>query len=263
MPSTPLIASSMGVATVSAITLGLAPGYCARTTTDGGTTSGYSETGITRRASRPDRKISTDSTPAKIGRSMTNLDRFMALEVSAPPDLTPWHHPRSHHGVGPAASDTGSALHCLRLRLRSTSHGDDLRRQHRARPHPLQAVDDDPLALGKPAPDDAQPVGDGTEGDLAVGGLALVVHDQDELPALVGTDGALIDSHHRDRLAGAHAQARELAGDQARIRVGEDGAHAHGAGAGIDLIVDQLQLAADRLAVLRRRRHDDGDLADL
>jgi hypothetical protein len=42
MFSTPLIASSSGVATVSAITLGLAPGYCARTTTDGGTTSGYS-----------------------------------------------------------------------------------------------------------------------------------------------------------------------------------------------------------------------------
>src|ERR1700722_15161665 len=79
MPSTPLIASSIGVATVSAMTLGLAPGYCARTTTDGGTTSGYSEIGITGRASPPIRKISIDRTPAKIGRSMKNLDRFMAF----------------------------------------------------------------------------------------------------------------------------------------------------------------------------------------
>src|SRR5215510_4528094 len=77
MPSTPLICSSIGVATVSAMTFGLAPGKFARTTTWGGTTSGYSEIGITRSARRPARKISTDSTPAKIGRSMKNLDRFM------------------------------------------------------------------------------------------------------------------------------------------------------------------------------------------
>ena len=77
MPSTPLIASSIGVATVSAMTFGLAPGYCARTTTEGGTTSGYSEIGMTRSASRPASKMSTDSTPAKIGRSMKNLDKFM------------------------------------------------------------------------------------------------------------------------------------------------------------------------------------------
>jgi hypothetical protein len=78
MPSTPLICSSMGVATVSAMTFGFAPGYCARTTTDGGTTSGYSEIGIARSASKPATKMSTDSTPAKIGRSMKNLDRFTA-----------------------------------------------------------------------------------------------------------------------------------------------------------------------------------------
>ena len=78
MPSTPFTASSIGVATVSAITLGLAPGYCARTTTDGGTTSGYSEIGITRSASSPATKMSTDSTPAKIGRSTKNLEMSTA-----------------------------------------------------------------------------------------------------------------------------------------------------------------------------------------
>src|SRR5256885_11335653 len=75
MPSTPLICSSSGVATVSAITLGLAPGYWARTTTDGGATSGYSEIGSPPMAIRPAISISSESTPAKIGRSMKNLDR--------------------------------------------------------------------------------------------------------------------------------------------------------------------------------------------
>src|SRR6202012_5470621 len=82
MPSVPLICSSSGVATVSAMVCGLAPGNCAVTTTDGGTTSGYSEMGSWVMAIRPARKIMTEITPAKIGRSMKNLDRFMALRPS-------------------------------------------------------------------------------------------------------------------------------------------------------------------------------------
>src|SRR5215470_1769125 len=82
MPSTPLIVCSIGVATVSAMTFGLAPGNCARTTTDGGTTSGYSEIGITGSASSPATKMRIDSTPAKIGRSMKNRDTFMALPLT-------------------------------------------------------------------------------------------------------------------------------------------------------------------------------------
>src|SRR3954469_3175956 len=89
MPSTPLMASSIGVATVSAITLGLAPGYCARTTTDGGTTSGYSEIGSLNIEMGTIRKISNDRNPAKMGRSIKNLERFML--VSACVDVAvPW-----------------------------------------------------------------------------------------------------------------------------------------------------------------------------
>jgi hypothetical protein len=73
-----LIASSSGVATVSAITFGLAPGYCARTTMDGGTTSGYSAMGSTRIASSPAIRMRRDRTPAKIGLSIKNLERFMS-----------------------------------------------------------------------------------------------------------------------------------------------------------------------------------------
>src|SRR3989337_1028721 len=79
MPSTPLICSSIGVDTVSAMTWGLAPGYGARTTTVGGATSGYSEIGSAGSDNNPATKISVDKTPAKIGRSMQNVDKFMAL----------------------------------------------------------------------------------------------------------------------------------------------------------------------------------------
>ena len=45
MPSTPFTCCSSGVATVSAMTSGVAPGKVARTTTVGGATSGYWATG--------------------------------------------------------------------------------------------------------------------------------------------------------------------------------------------------------------------------
>src|SRR5580704_8108464 len=77
MFSVPLICSSSGEATVSAITLGLAPGNCAFTTTVGGTTSGYSEIGSWNTDTAPARKIRTEMTPAKIGRSIKKRERFM------------------------------------------------------------------------------------------------------------------------------------------------------------------------------------------
>src|SRR6185312_8849150 len=79
MFSTPLICSSSGVATASASTRGLAPGYTARTTTEGGTTSGYSLTGSANMAIAPAMKITMESTPAKIGRSMKNREKRIGL----------------------------------------------------------------------------------------------------------------------------------------------------------------------------------------
>src|SRR4051812_46321656 len=78
MSSTPLISCSNGAATVSAIVFGLAPGNWARTTTVGGTTSGYSEIGSKNADSAPKTKITTDRTPAKIGRSTKKCANFMA-----------------------------------------------------------------------------------------------------------------------------------------------------------------------------------------
>src|SRR3546814_11422453 len=118
MSSTPLMDSSSGEATVAAMTLGLAPGYCARTATEGGTTSGYSEIGSWNMANRPASSTITDSTPAKIGRSMKNLEIFMLASdrlVQA--------------GRG--------GLHGRRRRV----HRDQVGRHSLARAHELQAVD--------------------------------------------------------------------------------------------------------------------------
>src|SRR5690606_20229704 len=101
MSSTPLIASSSGVATVSAITFGLAPGYTVRTTTDGGTTSGYSPIGSSGIEIRPAAKITIDSTAAKIGRSMKNLEKSMVCSFARPSGTRRWEwgaRPRARRG---------------------------------------------------------------------------------------------------------------------------------------------------------------------
>src|ERR1700686_3353129 len=77
MSSTPLIACSNGEATVSAITVGFAPGYVARTTMVGGTTWGYSLMGRPGSAMSPTNRMSADNIAAKIGRSMKNRDIFI------------------------------------------------------------------------------------------------------------------------------------------------------------------------------------------
>src|SRR5512138_2020497 len=116
MFSTPLISCSSGAATVSAITFGFAPGYCARTCTDGGTTSGYWLIGSCHTARAPIRKMMIDSTAAKIGRSMKKRANFM----------------------------TRSLLRChreLRLGELARIHRDTFRRHDDARTHALHAVD--------------------------------------------------------------------------------------------------------------------------
>src|SRR5262245_45767896 len=77
MPSTPLTCCSMGAATVSATTCALAPGYAADTSTVGGVISGYCATGRVNSAMLPPRTMTIDSTEAKIGRLMKNLENTM------------------------------------------------------------------------------------------------------------------------------------------------------------------------------------------
>ncbi|MNP51745.1 hypothetical protein D3C76_1460900 [compost metagenome] len=61
------------------MTLGLAPGKLARTTTVGGTTSGYSLIGNWNSAMEPAISRISESTAAKIGRVMKNLEKFIAI----------------------------------------------------------------------------------------------------------------------------------------------------------------------------------------
>ncbi len=75
------MACSKGDATVSAMVSGVAPGYVARTTIVGGTTSGYSLIGSLNIAKRPITKIAMDNTPAKIGRLMKKSEKFMVLPL--------------------------------------------------------------------------------------------------------------------------------------------------------------------------------------
>src|SRR6516225_4753810 len=141
--STPLIACSSGAATVSAITWLFAPGYVARTTTVGGTTSGYSEIGSRRSDSAPAIKMIADSTAAKIGRRTKTCENSMARPLA--------HRVRERFcrlcGAGGAES--------LERARRVAVHR-DLRRAHRhTRPHALQAVDDHDVARLEPALDHA------------------------------------------------------------------------------------------------------------
>src|ERR1700694_5026468 len=154
MPSTPLICSSIGVATVSAITFGLAPGKGARTTTPGGTTSGYSEIGIAISEIRPARKIRIDSTPAKIGRSMKNFDRFIGI----PPGESAWLAPCD------LLNPVGGYL----LR-RTCAHLRDLGFDQRAGTDPLQSVDHDAVAGHKSRRDDPQTIDRTAKRDRTIG----------------------------------------------------------------------------------------------
>ena len=69
----------MGVATLSAVVLALAPGYVAVTCTVGGATSGYCATGSWVAATTPTITITTESTVAKIGRSMKKWEIISAF----------------------------------------------------------------------------------------------------------------------------------------------------------------------------------------
>src|ERR1700760_1360772 len=105
---------------------------------DGGTTFGYSEIGRPRTAIRPPRKISSDNTPAKIGRSMKNLEKFTRCSR----ECVGWLGP----GEGEARAVVFSCRGSVGLAVVGGLHRDHLRRDQRARANALQSVDDHALA---------------------------------------------------------------------------------------------------------------------
>src|SRR5215472_505663 len=85
MFSTPLICCSSGVTTVAATTSALAPGYWPVTLTTGGAMSGYCATGRRLKETTPRITKTSDTTEAKIGRSMKNREIGIATPLRAAP----------------------------------------------------------------------------------------------------------------------------------------------------------------------------------
>src|SRR5471032_3362951 len=104
--------------------------------------------GRPRTAIRPPRKISSDSTPAKIGRSMKNFERFTGRSF-----WSPWKFGKCSARVTVESTATwrwlrpravlGSVLDGARRLRFGHGHRHRLRRDERTRSHALQAVDDD------------------------------------------------------------------------------------------------------------------------
>src|SRR2546423_225805 len=97
----------------------------------GGTTSGYSLMGRRHIARKPSRKISVESTPAKIGRRMKKLEKFM---------------------INPSSHDVNLTSREFWIFFR----GDRVLGRHRhARTHTSEAVDDDSFVGLEARADDA------------------------------------------------------------------------------------------------------------
>src|SRR5436190_6516929 len=76
MPGTPLIAFSIGEATVCSTVVADAPGYTACTVTTGGAISGYCATGSARMDASPAMMKNVAITAAKMGRSMKKRENM-------------------------------------------------------------------------------------------------------------------------------------------------------------------------------------------
>src|SRR5262245_28468397 len=215
MSSTPFTSCSIGVATVSAMTSGGAPGYSARTTIVGGTTSGYCATGSETYARAPRMTVTIERTAAKIGRSMKKWESPIAL------------------GRAVGAGDVGGA---------AREHG-LLRVDGLAVARELDAARDDPVVGCDPVGDDPEAVDQASELHGAVVGHVRRVDDVDEAVRLVA----------RDRLVGQHdgavgpapgqPEAREQARRERQVRVRDDGTPDHRVGLAVELVVDEVHVA--------------------
>src|SRR3954469_4848544 len=163
MCSTPLIASSSGVPTVWASTVGFAPGYLALTVMVGGVTSGYSLIGSERIAIRPPASIASDNTTAKIGRSIKKREkrtRFLLQRVGLPGCRR-----RRGGNFGNHSSVRSSDLH--------------------PGPHAHQTIDHDALAGLESRVDDAEAINHPAQCDRAILDGVVVLEDEHELAILI------------------------------------------------------------------------------
>ena len=227
MFSTPLISCSSGAATVSAITFGFAPGYCARTTTVGGTTSGYSEIGSWNDGDRADDEDDDREDRREDGAvDEESRDLHRALPCAPAGSVEPW-------SVAAMATTSGATDH--------------------AGAHALQAANDDALRRREALADHAQPVVHRAELHAAVLHLVVLVDDEHEAPVLVGSDGAIRDEDRRPRGAPLReAHAREEPRRELAVGVLDDQADLRRPRRRVGAVVDEVEGRLVRVAVLVR-----------
>src|SRR5258707_7144529 len=230
MFSTPLICCSSGATTVAATPSPVAPGYWPLTLHTGGAISGYWATGSRPLDTAPRMTKTTETTAAKIGRSMKKWELRIRGSRSIGADLR-------------AGGRRGSGARLLRRYLCAW-----------ARTH--QAVDDDVVVGRQPLGDDAQTIDDRSKRHVLRPRDILGVDYQHKLAHLLDPDGSV---GHEQRVLGRcsrHPNTREHAGREPSIRVGEDGARTDGARGAIDRVVDEIHLALAR----KRRLIDELEL---
>src|SRR6266481_519162 len=234
MPSTPLICCSSGEATVSAMTVGFAPGYVARTTTVGGTTSGYSLRGRRKYASAPMTKMMMDITAAKMGRLMKKLEIFMGGSGLLP-----------HFRFARIAFLTceGGLRGCVAQRVSLASHGDCLGRDGGSGTHALQAADDDNVALAQAFTHHTQSLRHRAEFHGAIFERVVFTEHKDVLLIQIGDDSLV--SRETPTLGAATLQPNpcKKPWGQSQILVRKSGAQANGTCRRADLIVHKAHLA--------------------
>src|ERR1700691_5673784 len=218
MFSTPLICSSIGVTTVEDTTSALAPGYWPVTLIKGGAISGYCAIGSRKNDTEPRITKMTETTAAKIGRSMKKCEMRMRL---------------------------------VRLGLCRVFRRGRCRRRalffHRhlySRPGAHQAIDDHAIGRGQPLPDHTQVVIDLAGNHIFLPNDTAIVDHQHVLARLLGADRRVGNKQRSKCRRTRYADAPEHARCENTIGIGKDGATADCARGPVDNIIDEIHFAA-------------------
>src|SRR5579862_7890529 len=229
MSSTPVISCSNGDDTVSAITWGFAPGYCAVTTMVGGATSGYSEIGNTSADTTPAISTSMESTPANTGRSMKKCVSLISASSSTS-----------------LRADSAGSLIRRRRHGCGSRHPRLLRRDLAAGARARQTTDDHVLACCEPAAYHAQTLTDGAKLDRAIFDRAIGADHEHIAPILVGGHGVIRYQNSRVVSAARQTHACHQPRDQASIRVVQYRPQMDSAGGGVHRVVYEVDAAGVR-----------------
>src|SRR5712672_3294169 len=194
--------------------------------TVGGTTSGYSLIGNSGIAIAPATKITIDSTAAKIGRSMKNLEK------------------KSKNG-SPYGLRLGPRAHRNQVGFNLGVRCEDL----------LETGDYDLVVRIEAGLHDPQTVMDSAKHDVLALGLVFRSKNIDVFAILIGHDGLVVDQHRHVFGAPFELHARIETGHKDAVRVRHHRAHVDRAGRRIYLVVDEVHRARMRKASFAGEAH--------